>query len=153
MQSSAESTWSWCPQGSLSTSGKSPTHTPFSQSFQATWSSPLAEGGGDYTRIPLSSGAEKHVDTYMIMNTTRNKTRTKHSKEVSKKWISQSLIIFEKVKSDFFTIQPVIEYIFQVVNKIYLFVYSSLNRKDLFLSSYFFGTPLSGCFCSLIVIM
>ena len=45
----------------------------------------IVEGGRNYTKIPLSSGEEKHVDTYMVMNTTRNKTRTKYSKEVSKK--------------------------------------------------------------------
>ena len=54
------------------------------------------EGGRNYTKIPLSSGEEKHVYTYTIMNTARNKNRTKH---------------FEKGKTDFFTIQPVIEYI------------------------------------------
>ena len=28
-------------------------------------------------------GEEKHVDTNMVMNTTRSKTRTKYSKKVS----------------------------------------------------------------------
>ena len=40
-----------------------------------------------------------------------NKTRTKYSKEVSETGRSQFLITFDK--SDFLTIQPVIEYLFK----------------------------------------
>ena len=43
----------------------------------------IVESGRNYNKIPLSSGEEKHVDTYMVMNTTRNKARRKYSKEVS----------------------------------------------------------------------
>ena len=43
----------------------------------------LVEGGRNYTKIPLSSGEEKHVDTYIDKNTTKNKTGTTYSKEVS----------------------------------------------------------------------
>ena len=35
--------------------------------------------------FPLTSAEEKHMDTYMVMSTTKNKTRTKYSKEVSEK--------------------------------------------------------------------
>ena len=47
----------------------------------------------------------------MVMSTTKNKTRTKYSKEVSEKWRSQFLIIFDKM--DLFMMQPVIEYLFK----------------------------------------
>ena len=43
----------------------------------------IAEGGRNYTKISLSNGEEKHGDTCMPINTTRNKIRTKYSKEVS----------------------------------------------------------------------
>ena len=43
----------------------------------------IVESGRNYTKIPLSSGEEKYVDTFMVMNTTWNETRTKYSKEVS----------------------------------------------------------------------
>ena len=43
----------------------------------------VVEGGRSYSKISLSSWEEKHVDTYMVMNTTRNKAKTKYSKEVS----------------------------------------------------------------------
>ena len=32
------------------------------------------------------------MDAYMVMSTTKNKTRTKYSKEVSEKWRSQFLM-------------------------------------------------------------
>ena len=54
---------------------------PHSPSFHL--SHKIMEGGRNYTEIPSSSGEEKHVDTYMLMKTTRNRTRTKYSKEVS----------------------------------------------------------------------
>ena len=38
----------------------------------------IVEGGRNHTKFPLSSGEEKHVDTYMVMN-TRNKTKGKCS--------------------------------------------------------------------------
>ena len=41
------------------------------------------KGGRNHTKIPLSSEEEKHFYTYIVMNTTRNKTRTKYPKEVS----------------------------------------------------------------------
>ena len=69
------------------------------------------EGLKNSNKLQLSSAEEKHVDTYMVMSTTKNKTRIKYSKEVSEKWRSQFLIIFDK--SDFFKIQPVIEYLFK----------------------------------------
>ena len=92
---------------------------PFSQSFQVTrspqyhFSSIPQNSGGckKSSKFPLSSAEEKHVDTYMVMSTTKNKTRIKYSKEVSKKWRSQFLIIFDKM--DFFMMQPVIEYLFK----------------------------------------
>ena len=37
------------------------------------------KGGRNYAKIPLSSGEEKHVGTYVDMSTTRKKTRTKYS--------------------------------------------------------------------------
>ena len=43
----------------------------------------IVEGGRNYTKILLSSGEEKHMDAYMVMNATRNKARRKYSKEVS----------------------------------------------------------------------
>ena len=43
------------------------------------------EGGRNYTKIFLFSGEEKHVNTYMIVNTTRIKTTTKYFKEVKTK--------------------------------------------------------------------
>ena len=36
-------------------------------------------------KLHLSRAEEKHVDTYMVMSTTKNKTRTKYSKKVSEK--------------------------------------------------------------------
>ena len=57
------------------------TRFPSSLSFHR--SHKIVEGRRNYTKIPLSSGEEKHVDMYTIMNSTRNKTRTKYSKEVS----------------------------------------------------------------------
>ena len=60
-----------------------------------------------FYKSPLSNGEENHVDTCMIMSTTKNKTRTKYSKEVSEKWRSQFLIMFDKM--NFFMIQPVTE--------------------------------------------
>ena len=41
----------------------------------------IVESGINYTKMPLSSGEEKHVD--IVMNTTGNKARTKYSREVS----------------------------------------------------------------------
>ena len=38
-----------------------------------------------FYKFPLSSAEEKHVDTCMLMSTTKNKTRTKYSEEVSEK--------------------------------------------------------------------
>ena len=64
----------------------------------------IVEGVKNSNKFHLSSAEEKHVDTYMVMSTTKNKTRTKYSKEVSEKWRSQI---------DFFKIQPVIEYLFK----------------------------------------
>ena len=37
------------------------------------------------------------MDTYMVMSTNKNKTRTKNSKEASEKWRSQFLIIFDNM--------------------------------------------------------
>ena len=54
---------------------------PPSSSFRR--SNKIVKGGTNYTKFPLSSAKEKHVDIYMVMNTTRSKTRTKYSKEVS----------------------------------------------------------------------
>ena len=54
---------------------------PPSSSFRL--SDKIVKGGTNYAKFPLSSAEEKHVDTYMVMRTTRNKTRTKYSKEVS----------------------------------------------------------------------
>ena len=66
---------------------------PFPQPFQVTRSSSsnfhqshkIVEGVENSTKFPLFSADEKHVDTYKVMSTTRNKTRTKYSKEVSEK--------------------------------------------------------------------
>ena len=58
-----------------------PQDFPSSPSFHQSLK--IVEGGRNYTKIPLSSGEDEHVDTYIVMNTTRNKTRTKYSKEVS----------------------------------------------------------------------
>ena len=55
---------------------------------------------------------------HMVMSTTKNETRTKYSKEVSEKWRSQFLIIFDKM--DFFMMQPVIEYLFKRDNLRYI---------------------------------
>ena len=49
---------------------------------------PIPQNSGGckkFYKFPLSSAEEKHVDTYMVMSTTKNKTRTKYSKEVTKK--------------------------------------------------------------------
>ena len=43
----------------------------------------IVKGGTNYTKFPLSNAGEKQVDTYIVMGTTGNKTRTKYSKEVS----------------------------------------------------------------------
>ena len=63
---------------------------PPDMSFPPTFLSHNGEGwnkivksGTNYAKFPLSSAEEKHVDTYMVTSTTRNKTRTKCSKEVS----------------------------------------------------------------------
>ena len=61
---------------------------PFLQPFQVTrlsfrQSHKIVEGGRNYTKISLSGEKEKHLDTYMVLNTTINKTRTKYSKGVS----------------------------------------------------------------------
>ena len=67
------------------------------------------------------------MDTYMVISTTKNKPRTKYSKEVSKKRRSQFLITFDKV--DFFMIQRVIEYLLKRDNLrleskyIYIYIY------------------------------
>ena len=104
-----------------------PPHMPSHQPFQSTRFSPspsfrrshkIVEGGRNYMKIPLFTGEEDHVDTYMVMKTTKNKIRIKYPKEISKKWKSQFLIMFgkgklKKRKKDFFTIQPVIEYLFE----------------------------------------
>ena len=37
----------------------------------------------NYAKFSLSSAKEKYMDTYMVMSTTKNQTRTKYSKEVS----------------------------------------------------------------------
>lgn len=59
---------------------------PSYQPFHATRFSPSPNycrshkrvvGGRDYAKIPLSNDEEKHGDTHMVMNTTRNKTRKK----------------------------------------------------------------------------
>ena len=93
---------------------------PFPQPFQVTrspegsifhQSHKIVEGVKNSTKFLLSSAEEKHVDIYMVMSTTKNKTRTKYSKEVSEKRRSQFLMIFGK--SNFLTIQPVIEYLFK----------------------------------------
>ena len=58
-------------------------HKVFRQS-QFSRSHKIMEDGRNYNKIPLSNGQEKHhVDTYMVTNTTRNKTRDKYFKEVS----------------------------------------------------------------------
>ena len=51
------------------------------------FSSIAADSGGykKFHNFPLSSAEEKHVDTYMVMSTSKNKTRTKYSKEVFEK--------------------------------------------------------------------
>ena len=36
-----------------------------------------------FYKFPLSSPEEKYVDTCMVMSSTKNKTRTKYSEEVS----------------------------------------------------------------------
>ena len=86
---------------------------PVTRSLQYLFSSIPQNSGGckKFYKFPLSSAEEKHVDTYMVMSTTKNKTRIKHSKEVSKKSRSQFLITFDKI--DFFMIQPVIEYLYR----------------------------------------
>ena len=64
---------------------------PFTQPFQATrlpssifcQFQKIVEGVTNDAKFPLSSAKEKHVDTCMVMSTTRNKTRKKYSKEVS----------------------------------------------------------------------
>ena len=73
----------WCPRGSLPPLENS---TPYAlpQPFQATRLPPspsfrqshkTVESGRYATKIPLSGGEEKHVDTYMVINTTTNKTK------------------------------------------------------------------------------
>ena len=66
----------------------------FLQPFQVTRSPPSSifhqshetvESVKNSNKLRLSSAGEKHVDTYMVMSTTKNKIRTKYSKEVSKK--------------------------------------------------------------------
>ena len=75
----------WYSSGSLPS--YSATHNRFKpQDFPSSPSFCMSHKmvqGGRNNKIPLSSGEEKHVDRYMVMNTTRNKTRTKYSKEVS----------------------------------------------------------------------
>ena len=45
----------------------------------------IVEGVKNSTKFPLSNAEEKHVDTYMVMSTTKNKTRTKYSNKLPKK--------------------------------------------------------------------
>ena len=49
----------------------------------------IVEGGTNYTKISLSSWEEKHVDTYIVMSTNRNKTKIKYYEWVPQKWRSQ----------------------------------------------------------------
>ena len=58
-----------------------PTFSSHKAQFSSTHK--IVEGGRNYTKISLSGEKEKHLDTYMVLNTTRNKTRTKYSKGVS----------------------------------------------------------------------
>ena len=60
-----------------------PQGLPSAPSSSLCWSQKILEAGTSYTRFPLSRAEEKHVDTYIIMSTTKTKTRTKYSKEVS----------------------------------------------------------------------
>ena len=70
----------------LSKSPPSPI-SPFPQLFQVTrspqynFSSIPQNSGGckKFNKFSLSSAEEKHVDTYMVMSTTKNITRTKCS--------------------------------------------------------------------------
>ena len=108
---------------------------PFPQPFQVTRSpkyhfSSILQNSGmwkKFYKLPLTTAEEKHVDTYMVISTTKNKPRTKYSKEVSKKRRSQFLITFDKV--DFFMIQRVIEYLLKRDNLrleskyIYIYIY------------------------------
>ena len=59
-------------------------HMPSPEPFQTTRFPPPApvfvdSGGRNYTKISLSNGEEKHVDTYMVMNTSRNKSWKKNT--------------------------------------------------------------------------
>ena len=112
--------WAWCPWGSLPPR-KFSLHMPFPLTFSRHKVFPLVpvfvdhtkqwEGVRNHTKIILSKGLEKHVDTYMIMNTTRNKTRS---------ILKVNISIFNnlwKRKSDFFIIQSMIKYIFTRGNR------------------------------------
>ena len=83
----------------------------------------------------------------MVMSTTKNKTRTKYSKEVTKKWRSQFLIMFDKM--DFFMIQPVIEYLFKKGNLRlqikYIYIYIYIGYSSCNCSSNFGHNKLTIC--------
>ena len=57
--------------------------TKFSANPSFHWFHKIVKGGINYTKTPLLTGEGKHVDIYMVINTTKNKTRTKYYKEVS----------------------------------------------------------------------
>ena len=97
----------------------------FPKPFQVTRSPPpsfqfpkIVQGIENSIRVPFIQSRGKicgymYSYEYKEVNKTRtiNKTRTKYSKEVSEKGRSQFSITFDK--SDFLTIQPVIEYLFK----------------------------------------
>ena len=66
---------------------------PFPQPFQVTrfpqfLFSSIPQNSGEckkFYKFPLSSAEGTHVDTYMVMSTIKNETRTKYSKKISKK--------------------------------------------------------------------